>query len=227
MIAELLVPLGQVDWTNPDFLRQKWEDGGWTMYLLAFCSVMMVAFVAERLVRLRRSTVVPVGLARTADALWKRGNLVELQTLVQSNSSSLSRVIGYILRHRNRTTAEVSQGVSEVAVRELRPHFRRAYPLLVVATVAPLLGLFGTVLGMMEAFQQFRMLGEEGDPGVFAQSISKALLTTIFGLMVAILSLSAYHFFKTRTNRFGDILEADTSDIIDEWLATREVANAR
>jgi biopolymer transport protein ExbB len=118
--------------------------------------------------------------------------------------------------------ADVSAGVAEVSVRELRPHFRRTYPLNIIATLAPLFGLFGTVVGMMESFETFRLLGEHGDPSIFAGSIAKALITTIVGLAVAMPALGAYHYFKTRANRFTDELEQAASDLIDEWLVEEE-----
>ena len=113
-------------------------------------------------------------------------------------------------------------GAGEIAVRELRPHYRAIYPLLIISTLAPLLGLFGTVVGLMEAFENFRLLGETGDPSIFAGSISKALITTIVGLAIAMPALATYHFFKTKTNKLGDLLETEVSDLIDDWLVAEE-----
>jgi biopolymer transport protein ExbB len=207
--------LGAVD---VQYMLDLWKKGGTTMWFLLFLSVMGVAFCVERLVRLRRDRVVPRGFGARVNQMWQQGNLRELRALCDRDKSVMAEIVDYIVRHRKRHISDVSAGTAEIAVRELRPHFRRAYPLLVVATLAPLFGLFGTVVGMMEAFENFRLLGEHGDPSIFAGAISKALVTTIVGLGIAMPTLAAYHFFKTRTNRLGDILETEVSDLIDDWL---------
>jgi biopolymer transport protein ExbB len=156
-------------------------------------------------------------------ALWKEGKRKEIRALCDKDRSVMAEIVAYIVRHRQRTVSDISAGAGEIAVRELRPHYRAIYPLLIISTLAPLLGLFGTVVGLMEAFENFRLLGETGDPSIFAGSISKALITTIVGLAIAMPALAAYHYFKTQTNKLGDILETEVSDLVDEWLVPEEV----
>ena len=90
-----------------------------------------------------------------------------------------------------------------------------------VAVLAPLLGLFGTVIGMIQAFDDFRLLGETGDPTVFAGSISLALVTTALGLIIAIPALAAFHYFKNRTNAHSDQLEEQLQEINLRCLVPR------
>lgn len=210
-------------WLNWRYLWDLWEKGGGTMWFLLALSVVGLTFTLERLVRLRRSKIAPRGFAEQADALWRAGKLADIVALCKKDRSILAEAILYIVKHRKRAVSDVAAGVGEVTVRELRPHFRRTYPLNVVATLAPLFGLFGTVVGMMEAFETFRLLGEHGDPSIFAGSIAKALITTIVGLAIAMPALAAYHYFRTRANRYTDELEQQANDLIDEWLVAEEL----
>ena len=75
---------------------------------------------------------------------------------------------------------------------------QRSYPLAIIATMAPMLGLLGTVIGMIEAFSKVAILGDTGDAALLADSISKALITTDMGLVLAIPALGAYHYLKQK-----------------------------
>ena len=216
---------GQFEW-NWETLHDEWEKGGSTMWWLLALSIAALAFALERAVHLRRGRIVPKRLRATATELWKEGKMAEIRAACERDRSVLAEIIAYVVRHRKRPATEVSAGAGEVAVRLLRPHNRRIYPLLIIATLAPLLGLFGTVVGLMEAFENFRLLGETGDPSVFAGSISKALITTIVGLAIAMPTLSAYHFFKSRTGAYSDMLEVEVSNVIETWLLPTEVDDA-
>ena len=88
--------------------------------------------------------------------------------------------------------------MEDAAARAFERHRQRSYPLAIIATMAPMLGLLGTVIGMIEAFSKVAILGDTGDAAVLADSISKALITTDIGLVLAIPSLGAYHYLKQR-----------------------------
>lgn len=216
---------GQFEW-NWETVRDEWEKGGGTMWWLLALSIAALAFALERAVHLRRSRIVPKRLRATVNELWKAGKTADIRAACERDRSILAEIVSYVVRHRKRPAAEVSAGAGEAAVRLLRPHNRRIYPLLVIATLAPLLGLFGTVVGLMEAFENFRLLGETGDPSVFAGSISKALITTIVGLAIAMPTLAVYHFFKSRTGAYSDMLEVEVSNLIEGWLCPQEVDDA-
>ncbi|HBR95694.1 MAG TPA: biopolymer transporter ExbB, partial [Opitutae bacterium] len=107
--------------------------------------------------------------------------------------------------------------------REMRLHLQRAYPLAVVATISPLLGLFGTVYGMIGAFESVALAGEMGDPSIMAADIAYALITTAIGLVIAVPALSAYHFFRIRTNMLALGLEGQLSHVISRWFGPNAV----
>jgi len=101
------------------------------------------------------------------------------------------------------------------------------YPLAIVAVLSPLLGLFGTVVGMIESFEVVAVAGTMGDPSLLASSISKALVTTAFGLIVAMPMLFFYHMFKLRTHYLASLLEEEAGTLLNGWLLKKEDAHAR
>ncbi len=204
--------------TQGEALVRKLVEGGWTMFFLALVSIVGVAVAIERALRLKRKGIVPLELADQADRLWRSGQYDALTKLAEQNPSTLGRVLSALVRHRKNTAADVSAIAGDIASRDLRRHLQRAYPLLIVATLSPLLGLLGTVIGMIGAFATIEALGELADPAAFGGDISKALITTGAGLAIAVPALAAYHFFKSRTTGLAVELEEVASEFIAEWF---------
>lgn len=194
------------------------KKGGKTMVFLLFLSVMGLAFILERTVRLRKSAIAPSGLAAAAANLWNQGRIDELDALCRKRPSTLSRIIRFVTQHSANPVADVSAGAGDIASRELRVQLQRGYPLAVVATLSPLLGLLGTVIGMIEAFEKVTIAGSMGDATYLSGSISKALITTAAGLVIAIPALGFYHFFRSRTTTYGILLEEQASSFINECM---------
>ena len=203
----------------------KMVKGGWTIVALIVLSVIGVAFALERLFMLRRGVIVPRGLSAAADALWRQGRYDEILALCRKRPSTLARVLAFVVSHRTAPVADVSTAAGDIASRELKRHLLRAYPLAVVATLAPLLGLLGTVIGMIEAFDTVVMVGL-GDAAALAGGISKALITTMVGLCIAVPTLFVYHFFRSRTNLFGVMLEEEVTELIADWRMTEGTTDA-
>lgn len=209
----------------PGFIRMLGK-GGKTMYFLAALSIMGGAAALERLFRLRRSAIVPDGLAREADELWQSGQFDHAEALYHEKPSTLSRVVAFIVAHRESPVGDVSRGAADLAATELKRHLQKAYPLAVVATLSPLLGLLGTVFGMIEAFQMVAIAGALGDATLLADGISKALVTTAAGLVIAIPTLGLYHYFKSRTTLYAIMLEEQVTELISRWLMKRTASHA-
>lgn len=199
----------------------KMKQGGWTMVFLLFASIAGVGFALERLVNLRSSAIAPKGLAQKADDLWRAGKWDEIESLPEKSNSTLARVVAVIARHRHSSMADVSVMAGDVASRDMRRHMQKAYPLAVVATVSPLLGLFGTVIGMIGAFDKVAVAGSLGDASLLGGDISKALITTAAGLTIAIPALSLYHYFRHRLSLYALMLEEETGELINSWYAAK------
>ena len=197
---------------------ERLKQGGTTGLVQLGLSIFGAGFVFERLFRLRRKFILPDGLAARAKQLWRDGKFNELEKLDETDPSTLARAIAFIARNRNSPMVEVSEICGELVSRELAGHYQRAYPLGIVATLAPLLGLLGMILGMITTFETVALAGALGDPSQLAAGISEALVTTGLGLAIAIPFLALYHVFKHRTAGFGVELEEEVTSLLSAWL---------
>lgn len=189
------------------------REGGVAIVVLLAMSVIALWVAIERLRNVRRTLVVPEGLASRADALWLEGKIDQAHALIASQPSTLARMLRYMLDYRTLDLATMTKGVEDIASIELREHLRRIYPLAIIATVAPIVGLLGTVAGMIEAFHVLAFSGPI-DPALLASGISKALVNTAAGLCVALPALAFYHGFKYRITAFGIELERQAGALL-------------
>lgn len=193
-------------------------DGGVAILLTLGLSILLVAVTIERLVHFRTAYVVPDGLIDRVKPLWAARDFARLQQLLADQDSTLARVIAYVVTHRHLGYAIVNSGAGDVASIELRHHQQKAYALAIVATVAPIVGLLGTVIGMIDAFHVIAFSEGMGNPALLAAGISKALINTACGLCVALPALAMHHFFKNRQAFFGLTLEKKINSLISEWF---------
>ena len=197
-------------------LFQQLATGGAGIWVIAALSLLMVAVAIERFHRFRMSAIVPPGLVDEVLPLWQAGRLDELRHALARRESVLARTIAFIVANRSRWTPEVlGERAGDLASRALRQQQQRAYPLAVVATVAPIVGLLGTVVGMIEAFHVIAFTGGMGDASLLAGGISKALVNTAAGLSVALPALALHHFFRHRLTVAALALEEQLERVLD------------
>ncbi|HCE42489.1 MAG TPA: biopolymer transporter ExbB [Lentisphaeria bacterium] len=208
--------------TAENELVAQFKQGGNVMWVLLLLSVMFVTYTVERLVNLRMKKIVPEDLAEKADELWKEGKYAEIEELCEKSDSVLARIIKQIVKRRNEGPERLHTIAGDVGAREMRLQIQKAYPLAIAATLAPLLGLLGTVSGMIDAFNTVALAGSLGNPALLADSISKAMVATGAGLIVAIPSLGAYHYFKGRTLIYTVQLEETITDLLCDWFPHRD-----
>lgn len=195
---------------------QQLAAGGAGIWVIAALSVLAIAVALERFHRFRPSAVVPPALADEVVPLWQAGRFDELEQALVKHDSVFARTLRFLVAHRARWSADVlAARAGEVASRSLRAQQQRAYPLAVVATVAPIVGLLGTVVGMIEAFHVIAFTGGMGDASLLAGGISKALVNTAAGLAVALPSLALHHFFRHRLVTCGLALEEQLEHVLD------------
>ena len=202
----------KVDWF------QELENGGVTALVLVALFFAMIAFAVERAVRLRRSVILPDSLVPEIKDLWHQDRHDDIQKTCKEKPSVLSTMVNYVVEHREADPELLIPGASDIAVRELKAHNQRAFSLAVIAGLAPLLGLLGTMIGMIESFKLVEEYGDEGGASMLAGSISKALITTAVGLIIAIPSLALYHFFKFKCNNLGHELDEEMEILVNAWL---------
>jgi biopolymer transport protein ExbB len=191
----------EIDWFQ-EIIR-----GGMTSLALVLLLIAGITFAVERMLGLREKYIVPKDLATKVEPLWHQGNFKELLKICEQMPCTLSRMIEYLCHHRMADPGLLIPGAQDIAGRELKTHGQKAFSLAVVAALAPLLGLLGTMIGMIESFKLVEVYGDDGGASMLAGSISKALITTAVGLIIAIPGLGLYHWFKFRINYFSETLE--------------------
>ena len=184
-------------------------------------SVFGGGFVVACMKRLRRKNVVPAGLSQRARTLWEVGDFEALKNLKNTEPSTLSRAISFIADHRGESLADLSAATGDRISGEIAAFNQLSYPLGVIATLQPLLGLLGMILGMINAFAMVALAGSLGNPAQLAGGISEALATTALGIAFAILFLAAYHYFRTRTKAYGVLLTEEINDLLAHWYMKR------
>jgi biopolymer transport protein ExbB len=188
--------------------------GGWLMLPIILCSIVAVAITIERLWTLQRRRVLPRDLAMRVWA-WARDRQLDQKHLsVLAANSPMGRVLaaGLANRHQSRDVLkETIQDTGRHAVHELERYLNS---LGTIAAITPLLGLLGTVIGMVKVFTAITTAGV-GNPGVLAGGISEALITTAAGLCVAIPSLIAYRYLRGRVDALVVEMEKEAMKLVD------------
>jgi len=206
------VETARIDWVA------EVMKGGLTSVVLILVGLAGVAFIIERFLVVKPSNFVPRPLIQRIRPLWQSGQFAAVIQACEGDRSLLGKVSHYIARHVHVPFDILSIGAADLGSREIRRQLQRTYPLAVVATISPLLGLLGTIIGMIEAFQKVALMGDTGDASVLADSIGKALITTAIGLIIAIPALGFYHYFKSRISMLGNALEEEVDEIFALWL---------
>jgi biopolymer transport protein ExbB len=189
--------------------------GGLGVVVIGALSVLALAVTFERLANFRLQKVVPPELADEAEALWRSGRFGELGERVAGGKSCLARILSWMAAQHALPQDVLAARTAELARVELRLQQQKAYALNVVATVAPIVGLLGTVVGMIESFSVIASHGM-GDPTLLAGGISKALVNTAAGLSVALPSLAMHHYFRNRMVYIGIALERRLNRLLDD-----------
>jgi biopolymer transport protein ExbB len=170
------------------------KAAGWPIYPLLIASIIAVALIIERLIVLRKSKVIPSHVLNEVLSLYK-GRGVNADTIEKiENSSPLGRVLAAGLRNDKSSRPVMKEAIEEAGGVVAYDLGRFLNGLGTIAAIAPLMGLFGTVVGMIEMFGSQSPSGT--NPQVLAHGISVALYNTAFGLMIAIPSLMFYRYFR-------------------------------
>lgn len=190
------------------------KAGGWLMLPLILCSVIAAAIIIERLWTLQRKKVLPEDLTARVWS-WAHNRQLDdghLQALSESSPLGMILAAGLINRHRSRDIMkEAVEDTGRHVVHELQ---RYLTSLGTIASITPLLGLLGTVIGMVKVFTAITTHGV-GDPGVLAGGISEALITTAVGLSIAIPSLIGYRYLRGRVDGLVVRMEKEAMKLVD------------
>lgn len=185
------------------------QAAGWPIWLLIATSVLGLALVIERFLTLRAGRVLPQRLPGQILELLRQRN-AEPDTIVRvAGNSPLGRVLGEVLLNRTESNAYRVAAIEDVG-KDVAHRLNRYLPALAtIAVVAPLMGLFGTVVGMIEIFASYTPAG--GDPAQLARGISIALYNTGFGIIIAIPALIFHRYFRSRVDHFLHQMEREAN----------------
>lgn len=185
------------------------EAAGWPIWLLVATSVICLALIIERLLSLRTGHVLPARLPGQALDLYRQNKDTPEAIIRLAARAPLGRVLAEVLANRDQADAFRLAAIEDVG-KDVAYRLNRYVPALgTIAVIAPLLGLFGTVIGMIEIFGTFTATG--GDPALMARGISIALYNTAFGILIAIPALAFHRYFRSRVDYFLHQLEREAS----------------
>ena len=198
--------------------RQIIETGGWLMYVLGAMSVAALAMILYFLVVLRREQVLPRRLLEGVRGLLRDGRLVEAQNACRADTSAIAAILvaalDYVLRVQRPDAGLLREIVEGEGGRQSTIIQNQTQYLLDIAVIAPMVGLLGTVMGMLKAFNAVALDLAKAKPMLLAGGVSQALITTVAGLIVAIPAMMAYAYFRGRTSRIVSDLEKQSADLL-------------
>lgn len=195
-------------------MRELVFAGGWLMIPILLCSVAAAAIIAERFWSLRRSQIIPEGLLSKVWEMRKNNQLSAESLKELENDSPMGKILAAGLANARYGRQVMKERIEDVAGHVIHDMERFMNTLGTIAAISPLLGLLGTVIGMIKVFSAIVVHGS-GDTAVLAGGISQALITTAAGLIIAIPSLFAHRYLSRYIDDLTVEMEAEAIKLLD------------
>lgn len=189
--------------------------GGWVMVPLILLSFLAVFLLIERWIRIRQAASNPEQITDRVREFVRNGNVQQAIGYCERKDVPITRILKQGLERLGRPISEIQDAVQAAGKHETFDLEKRTNLLASIAGIAPMLGFFGTVVGMIRAFRQIQNLQGNVNPAVLAGGIWEALITTATGLLVGILALFSYNFLIGRIRRLSNDMERSATDFID------------
>ena len=205
--------------------QQVLRTGGWIMYVLALLSIVAVAFIFYFFNVLRPSQVAPESLRQKLVNAMRDNDLDEARRACEARPCPLS-AIGLTAANYLRDVPNVDPNLLKDVIegeggRQAETIQGQTQYLLDIAVVAPMVGLLGTVFGMLRAFSSIALDIAKAKPILLASGVSQALVTTAFGLMVGIPTMIFYAYFRRQSSKMVSLLESASTDLLTALLGKR------
>jgi len=203
-------------------MAKIFQMGGPLMYPILLCSILFVAIFLERLYHLHRSQINTNEFIAGIRNILKKKNIAEAISICEETPGPVAHVIkAGVLKH-DRSKDEIKETIEDAALYEVPRLEKNLVVLATIAHIAPLLGLLGTVIGMINAFQRIQELGGVHKASDLAAGIWEALITTAAGLSVAIPVYVAYNYLISRVNSLVLDMERGATEIVDLLTAEED-----
>ena len=189
--------------------------GGWIMHVLVALSVVVLGLTLERMIALRTNAVIPRKFMGQVMGHWRKGDIQQVSRICGASSVSIARVLRAGLIHYDEGLARMEDAVEAAGDHEATILRRNLGLIAALGNIATMIGLLGTVLGMITAFDVIAKTGT-GDASVVAGGIFQALITTAAGLMVGITAIGAHSFLRRRVEVLEINLEETSFRLIEE-----------
>ena len=190
------------------------KSGGYLMAPIIICAIIAMGIVLERFWTLRQKRVIPEDLTSQVWSWVKNDQLDQKQIQTLYQGSPLGQILAAGLINRSRDRAVLKDSIEDTGRHVVHELERYVETLGTVAAVTPLLGLLGTVIGMVKVFTAITTHGV-GNPTVLAGGIAEALITTAAGLTVAIPALIAYRYYRTRVDKLVVDMEKEAIKLVE------------
>ena len=200
--------------------RTLWDNikaGGVTELVIILLSVVAMSLTIEHAVSIRREKLVPPYVLNELEQLFDEEEYEEAMDLCDQEDCFLCRVVGAGLARIGGGYERMAEAIQEVGEEEATTLHQKISYLSLIAAIAPMLGLLGTVMGMIEAFNIIAAMAGAANPADLANGISKALITTATGLIVAIPTMCAYMFFRNRVIKVVQEVGAITGELMERF----------
>jgi biopolymer transport protein ExbB len=185
--------------------------------LIVILSIIALAVIIENVVSLKRDKLAPPELIDEVQALFDEGHFQEAMELCENEPTFFTRVAGAGVSKIGHSYEVIEQSIAEMGDEEsIRLHQKIGW-LALIANVAPMMGLLGTVMGMVKSFNVIAESGGQANPAELAAGISEALLTTMFGLIVAIPTTAAFAFLRNKLVRSIIEVGAIVEDLFERF----------
>jgi biopolymer transport protein ExbB len=196
--------------------------GGVLVVPILACSVLALAIFAERLIRFSRMGSRGAGLAERVAGLLKSGNEAEAEEVALKSNSPTGRVLARAMEVKRKNRAMLETVINNAIDEEVRNLSTYVQALATIGNIAPLLGLLGTVIGMIKAFMVIQEMGGKVNAAVLAGGIWEAMLTTALGLSVALPTMVAHSYVIARIRRYEAKLENGSVTFMKEMMESGE-----
>ena len=196
------------------------QAAGWPIWPLLLASVIAVALIIERLVALRRAKVLPAGLLQRVLAEYQQKGAAEAQLADLEKNSPLGRVLAAGIRNARQSREVMKESIEEAGRGVAHDLDRYLTTLGTIASIAPLMGLFGTIVGMIEIFGSQAPTGS--NPQQLAHGISIALYNTGFGLVIAIPAMIFWRHFRAQVDSFVVEMEMQAIHLVEAIQGARK-----